>query len=235
MKLELGGMKILLIDNHVLFREGLASLLAGQADIQAVVDVGYDQDVLEITQEFKPTIVLMDCGSQGQEEIAIIPLVVACHLKTKVMVLAGDESEDLLFSVLRAGARGFMPKNTSFQKLLHCLRVLEQGEMVLSRRMTMRIVEEFVRSGCVEGVNNPKLASLTNREVQILRILASGLSNHEIAQRLYISENTVKIHIHNVFEKLGVKNRREASRIARQLGIPALPNKTEDSEELAHN
>jgi DNA-binding NarL/FixJ family response regulator len=169
---------------------------------------------------------------QGHEAIAILPLIVACHPETKVMVLAGDESEELLFSALRAGARGIMLKNTSFQKLLNCMRVLEKGEMVLSRSMTKRIVEEFIRSGCVEEDYNPKLANLTNREVQILRILASGISNHEIARRLYISENTVKIHIHNVFEKLGVRNRREASRIAQQLGIPALPGITEDSNEL---
>lgn len=226
-------MKILLIDNHVLFREGLASLLESQADIEAVADIGYDQEVLEVAQEFKPDIVLMDGVAQEYETITIIPVIIACHPATKVMVLAGDESEELLFSALRAGARGFMLKNSSFHKLLSCLRVLEQGEMVLSRRMTMRVVDEFIRSRDVEEDQSRKMANLTNREIQILRILASGMSNNEIARRLYISENTVKIHVHNVFEKLGVKNRREASRIAQHLGIPALPNQSEDLGESA--
>ena len=231
MIIDTGGMKILLIDNHVLFREGLASLLESQADIQAVADVGFDREVLEIAQDFKPDIVLMDGGAQGYEAITLIPLILACHPATKVMVLAGDESEELLFSVLRAGARGFMPKNSSFQNLLNCLRVLERGEMVLSRRMTVRVVDEFIRSWDVEEDRSRKIANLTNREIQILRILASGMSNHEIACLLYISENTVKIHVHNVFEKLGVKNRREASQIARHLGIPALTNQSGNLKE----
>jgi DNA-binding NarL/FixJ family response regulator len=138
---------------------------------------------------------------------------------TKVVVLTIHDSDEHLFKALANGAKGFMLKNTPAMKLIASLRAVERGEVALTRLMTGRVMDKLSRLANVHGRAGAGHSSLTTRELDILKMLVSDATNQEIAEKLVIAENTVKVHIHNILEKLHVKNRREAARIARERGL----------------
>ena len=128
------------------------------------------------------------------------------------------ESTDKLFAAIRAGAKGFVPKNIDGKNLISSLRSLERGEVIFSQKMTTSIVEELSRTE-TGAVDEDILADLTTRQMEVLKEIEKGASNAEIAERLFLSENTVKNHIKNIFKKLNIDNRHQAAHIARQAGI----------------
>lgn len=133
----------------------------------------------------------------------------------KIVFLTMSEEDEDLFEAIRSGAKGYLLKNMQPRKLVVALRSVQKGESALSRSMTTRLMEELSRTKKTEY---PQDATLTHREADVLRALASGLSNQEIAERLYISENTVKYHVHSMLGKLGLNNRRELASYAREHG-----------------
>jgi len=129
------------------------------------------------------------------------------------------KEDETLFAALRMGAKGYMLKNVNSTELLSSLRALDRGENAISRKMISSVLNEFSHSTFEDSNQDQLMTKLSRREIEVLREIESGATNIEIAQRLFLSENTVKHHIRNIFEKLGVENRREAALIARQNSI----------------
>ena len=205
--------KILVVDDHILFREGLSSLLRSTADFEVVGNAGSVHEAIHLARELRPDIILMDFsmpdGTGVDATRVILPELPNC----KIVFLTMYESDDKLFEALRAGAKGYLPKNTPSPNLASSLRALANGELALSRQLMSRVVDEFSRMRKTEP-DEKAFSKLSMREMEVLRELENGASNQEIAQRLYLSENTVKHHIRSILEKLRVPNRREAGLIA---------------------
>jgi two-component system NarL family response regulator len=211
-------MKILIVDYHVLFREGLLSLLDDQPDVTAVGEAGSVEEALAMTIEFDPDIVLMDTRLQNGHQPEIIKEIHNQKPETKIVVLTVNPSEETLIESIQSGAVGYLHKNMPISQLLMSLRAIQRGEVALSRKMMSHLVVELQRRGKTINNYDESFAALTPREREILQYLAENATNKEIAERLVISENTVKVHVHNILDKLDCINRHEAGRFARNLG-----------------
>jgi DNA-binding NarL/FixJ family response regulator len=208
-------MNIMIVDDHVLFREGLSSLLGGEPGMNVVAQAGSVREAIAMARQHQPEVVLMDFslpdGNGADASEVILQELPEC----KIVFLTVYEADDKLLAAIRSGAKGYLLKNVPISKLISSLHGLEEGEAVLSRKMTTRLMEELSRDRQLDGIKkNPSL--LSQRELEVLQELANGASNREIAQKLFISENTVKHHMHNILAKLEVHNRREAVELARK-------------------
>jgi DNA-binding NarL/FixJ family response regulator len=211
-------MRIMIVDDHVLFREGLAGLLNAEPDMSVVAQAGSVREAIAQAHEHKPDVVLMDFslpdGSGADASESILQELPDC----KIVFLTVYEADDKLLAAIRSGAKGYLLKNVPISKLISSLHGLEEGEAALSRKMTSRLLAELSRDRQMdEGKKNSAL--LSDRELDVLRELAGGATNREIAQKLFISENTVKHHMHNILVKLEVRNRREAVELARRMKL----------------
>jgi DNA-binding NarL/FixJ family response regulator len=212
-------MRIIIVDDHILFREGLAAIIREEADIEVVGLAGTVQEAVDAVRMLKPDIVLMDFslpdGSGADATRKIIQDYPGCKV---VFMTMSDKDEDLL-AAIRSGAVGYLLKNMTPSKLVAALRSVQRGESALSRSMTLRLMEELSRTKEPEPSGDPALGRLTPREKDVLAELAAGKSNQEIARQLYISENTVKYHVHSILEKLNLRDRKEAASFAREHGV----------------
>ncbi len=217
--ISLSAQRIMVVDDHILFREGLTSLLRSIPDFDVVGSAGSVHEAIGLARDLQPDIILMDFampdGTGVDATRAILPELPNC----KIVFLTMYESDEKLFNALRAGAKGYLPKNTPSLNLAASLRALANGELALSRQLMSRVVDEFSRERRSEP-ESKSLSKLSAREMEVLRELENGASNQEIAQRLYLSENTVKHHIRSILEKLQVPNRRQAGLIAASQSAP---------------
>lgn len=209
--------KLLIIDDHVLFRDGLVSLFQSTPDFQVVDQAGTVREGVEKAFHHKPEIILMDFSLPDGTGLDATRAILNEFPDCKIIFLTVFETDENLLMAIRLGAKGYMLKNISSASLIASLRALAQGEIAMSRKMMSRVLE-FSRSTALPPTHD-LVARLSPREVEILAELQDGISNLEIAQKLYLSENTVKHHIHSILEKLGVENRRQAGEIARQIGM----------------
>ena len=211
--------RVMVIDDHILFREGLISLFRSTPDYKIIGEAGSVQEGIENASLLQPDIILMDFslpdGTGMDATKAILKKIPEC----KIIFLTVHEADDKLFAAIRAGAKGYLPKKVASSSLISSLRALERDEVAITRQMTSRIVDEFSHTVEQSVINEEVVSKLSKREMDVLAELPSGDSNLEIAQRLFLSENTVKHHMRNILNKLGVKNRREASIIAQQAGL----------------
>ena len=204
--------KILVIDDHILFREGLVSLFRSTSDFQVVDEAGSVSEGVEKAFTHRPEIILMDFSLPDGTGLDATCSILKELPDTKIVFLTVYETDENLFAAIRLGAKGYMLKNVSSSSLLASLRALEQGEIAMSRKMMSRVVESTRPSTIVRS--DSSLNRLSPREMDILYELKTGASNSDIAKKLYLSENTVKHHIHNILDKLGVDNRRQAGALA---------------------
>ena len=209
-------MKIIIVDDHILFREGLAAIIRSESDFEIIGQAGSVQEAIELVRALKPDMVLMDFGLPDGTGADATRAILAEHPDCKVVFLTMSEEEEDLFAAIRSGAKGYLLKNMRPSKLVSSLKSVERGESALSRTMTLRLMEELARSKAVPRAAEP---TLTRRELEVLRELAAGLSNQEIAERLFISENTVKYHVHSILDKLSLSDRRDAALYAREHGL----------------
>jgi len=205
--------RILVVDDHILFREGLSSLLRSTVDFEVVGNAGSVYEAIHLARELRPDIILMDFSMPDGTGVDATKVILPDLPKCKIVFLTMYESDEKLFEALRAGAKGYLPKNTPSLNLAASLRALANDELALSRQLMSRVVDEFSRMRRPEP-DDKSLAKLSTREMEVLRELENGASNQEIAKRLYLSENTVKHHIRSILEKLQVPNRRQAGLIA---------------------
>ena len=200
-------LRLLLVDDHALFREGLASLLLYQDDFTVVGEAEDAESALTQARALVPDIVLMDIELPGQDGVsATARLKNEMPAVTVVMLTVHDDSQTL-FEAIKVGAQGYLVKNVRSRELLEQLRGLARGEAAISRRMAARILEE-IRGQTVSFVPGEKL---TTRELDVLELVAARLSNAEIADRLVVSEHTVKNHMKSILSKLHLRNRHQAA------------------------
>ncbi|HEY3312645.1 MAG TPA: response regulator transcription factor [Anaerolineales bacterium] len=212
-------MKLIIVDDHVLFREGLAAILRLEPDIEVLAMVGTVQEAIEIVGKLKPEIVLMDFSLPDGTGVDATRSILRVHPDCKIVFLSMSDNDDTLFPAIRSGAKGYLLKNMSPSKLVATLRSVQHGESALSRGMTLRLMQELARTKESSASTSPMVEKLTRREQDVLAELASGKSNQEIATKLYLSENTVKYHVHSILEKFNLADRREAAKFARENGI----------------
>jgi len=211
--------KILIVDDQSLFREGLSTLLTVQSDFQIVGEANNGEEAIKVALIHQPDIILMDLRMPVLDGVSATRRIVGSLPNIKVIVLTTfDEDRDIL-EALRAGAIGYLLKDVSSEKLFEAVRAASRGEYFLHPTITAKVVAEYSKLTHIDesaaGIENP----LSSREVEILRLVSSGLSNKEIADQLVIAEGTVKNHVSNILSKLIVKDRMQAVLRAKELGI----------------
>lgn len=208
---------VLVIDDHIMFREGLISLLCSTPDFKVVDQAGTMHEGIEKALLYKPDIILMDFSLPDGTGLDATRVILSELPECKIVFLTVYETDENLLSAIRLGAKGYMLKNVSSSSLIASLRALEQGEIAMSRKMMSKALE-YSRLA-MSSPSKDVVSKLSPREIDILFELQNDSSNAEIASHLFLSENTVKHHIHNILDKLGIDNRRQAGVIARQLGL----------------
>ncbi len=211
-------LRILLVDDHILFRKGLARLLDAQPDFQVVGEASDGSEGVEKARTLRPDVVLMDLrmpvcdGLEATRQIKReLPFV-------RVVILTVSEDDQDFLAAIRSGADGYLVKSMRPESLFQELRGLAQGEVPLSRTMTGKLLRQVARTPPVSSPSVPPLP-LSEREIQVLRLLAEGLSNEEIAAELGIAVNTVRNHVRNILEKLRLRNRVQAAVYAVRHGL----------------
>lgn len=215
-KFEQASIKLVVVDDHILFREGLIAIVRSASDVEVVGQAGSVSEAIELVRTVKPDIILMDFGLPDGTGADATRAILKEHPECKIVFLTMSEDDENLFDAIRSGARGYLLKNLHPTKLISTLRSVQQGESALSRTMTLRVMEELSRTRKTEY---PAEVTLTHREIDVLRAVATGLSNHDIANHLFITENTVKYHVHSILEKLKLSSRKEAAAYARKHGL----------------
>ncbi|MBO9306858.1 response regulator transcription factor [Thermomicrobium sp.] len=207
--------RVLLVDDHALFREGLAALFAYQTDFVVVGEADDAASALTLAQELKPDLILMDINLPGEDGIEVTRRLKEVVPTAAIVMLTVFDDTDTLLEAFKAGAQGYLVKNMRYGELLEQLRGLTRGEAVVSRRMAARILEEFQKW----DKRMQSDIALTQRETEILELVTARLSNKEIAERLNISEYTVKNHIKSILRKLHLRSRHEAAAFGLARGL----------------
>ena len=201
--------RVLLVDDQTLVRTGFRVILDAQPDLEVVGEAGDGLEAIAASAELAPDVVCMDVQMPGLDGLAATRRIAATSDAPAVLVLTTFDRDEYLFQALEAGASGFLLKTASPEQLVDAVRVLAAGDALLSPAVTRRVIERF-GTASAEPAGDPALAELTEREADVFRLLADGLSNAEIASRLYVGEATVKTHVSNILLKLGVRDRVQA-------------------------
>jgi two-component system nitrate/nitrite response regulator NarL len=211
------SIRLLIVDNHTLFRQGLVSLLQSEPGFQVIGEAGSGEEALDLARQLQPDVVLMDVKMPGIGGVEATRRLLELMPPARVLMLTVSEEEESLFAAIHAGARGYILKNANADELLEGIRRVHAGEAMISPAMTFRLMQ-VLRSG-----GAPASASelpLTPREQDVFHLLVRGASNREIAESLTISENTVKTHVRNILDKLELDNRVEVAAFARRFNLP---------------
>jgi DNA-binding NarL/FixJ family response regulator len=209
--------RVMLVDDHDLVRGGLAAILSATRSITVAAQAHSGPEAVNRAVEVEPDVVLMDIEMPGGDGLTATTEILARCPDTKVLMLTTFDLDEYAYQAMRAGASGFLLKTTPPGQLAHAILACHEGETLLSPSLTRRLVEAFVTRQPVAPT--PALASLTTREVEILREVASGKTNTEIAATLYLSEGTVKTHLTNIFTKLNLRDRVQAVVLAYETGL----------------
>jgi len=212
--------RVAVVDDQALMRDGFSMILDAQHDIAVVGDAANGQLGLELCRRTRPDVVLMDIRMPEMDGIEATRLITDdSQIETKVLVLTTFDLDEYVYSAMRAGASGFLLKDTPAKELIAAVRVIANGDALLSPSVTKRLIEEFARQP-VPGADKPELPrDLTERENEALELLAQGLSNKEIAAAMYVGEATAKTHVSRLLTKLGVRDRVQAVVLAYETGV----------------
>ena len=212
----MNGIRVVLADDQPLVRAGLRMILETEADIEIVGEAATGAEVVGICEQQRPDVVLMDVRMPEMDGIEATRLVTAAADPPRVLVLTTFDLDEIVYDALRAGASGFLLKDAPEERLTTAIRVVADGGSLFAPSVTRRLIEEFSRRGHAEPA---RVEGLTDREVEVLRLVAKGLSNTEIGTELFISENTVKTHVARVLMKLGLRDRVQAVVRAYESGL----------------
>jgi DNA-binding NarL/FixJ family response regulator len=211
---------IVVADDHEVVRAGFAALLDTQPDFTVLGTAADGAAAVRACRELRPDVVLMDVRMPGTDGIEATRQLAAGDLAPKVLILTTFDLDEYVFDALRAGASGFLLKDVTAERLFDAVRVVAAGEALLAPAVTRRLISEFAKiRRPAPAAATPALATLTPRETEVLRLVAEGLSNPEIAARLVVTEETVKTHVSRVLAKLGLRDRTQAVVAAYESGL----------------
>ena len=214
---------VLLADDEVLVRSGLRLILETEPDIEVVGEASDGRQAFELTQSLDPDVVLMDVQMPVMDGIEATRAISALGREetSRVLILTTFDLDEYVYEAFKVGASGFLLKRTPAEELVAGIRVVASGEGMLSPSVTMRLIEHFRERGALGQAppDTGRLDDLTEREREVLGLMARGLTNHEIAAQLFLSEGTVKTHVKRVFAKLGLHDRTQAVILAYEVGL----------------
>ena len=216
-------LRVLLVDDHILFRKGVAALLAGRPDIEVVGEAGDGLEAVACAKETRPDVILMDIQMPGCSGLEAVKLIKQELPQVHIIILTVSDDDHNLFAAIKSGAEGYLLKNLEPRQLYDMLEGVRRGEVAISGAMAARILREFRQPEPASAREEPAHEELTARELDVLAELVTGASNKEIAARLSVTENTVKIHLCNILAKLHVQNRVQAAVYAARNGLVAHP------------
>lgn len=213
-------LRILLVDDQALFREGLRTLLSLQREFEVVGEAASGEEAVALVKSLQPQVVLMDLRMPGGGGVEATRRVRAADCRCQVIVLTTFDDDEDVFDALRAGAVGYLLKDVPTEKLMDAIRAAARGESFLQPSIAAKVVAEFSRLSPPRAARRAELIEpLSSREVEVLRQLALGRSNKEIGVVLNLAEGTVKNHMTNILGKLGVLDRTQAALRAREMGL----------------
>ena len=222
------SIRVLVADDQSMVRAGFRLLLADQPDIEVVAEASNGLEAVTQAARFHPNVILMDIRMPELDGLEATRRILAADKSARILVLTTFDLDEYVYEALRAGASGFVLKDDPPEQLLAAIRTVAAGEALLSPSVTRRVIARFTRMPRQDAP--PELGELTERELDVFRLLARGLSNAEIGRELFISETTVKTHVTHILQKLGLRDRVQAVVLAYQAGLfeqePAGPEET---------
>jgi DNA-binding NarL/FixJ family response regulator len=201
--------RILVVDDHPIVREGLVAVLEDQPDFEVVGSVGAAEEAIPQIERLKPDVVLLDLELSGMSGVEAIPQLTPA---ARVIVFTAYDSDERVFGALRAGASGYLLKGATAEEIARAIRVVQRGGSYLEPRVAAKVLAQV-------GSGSRPSSALSAREREVLRLVADGLSNKQVAHTLAITERTVKFHMTSIFNKLGAENRAQATALAIQRGL----------------
>jgi DNA-binding NarL/FixJ family response regulator len=210
---------IVVADDHEVVRAGFAAILDTQPDFTVLGTAADGAEALRTCRERRPDVVLMDIRMPGMDGIEATRQLAAAGHGPRVLVLTTFDLDEYVYDALRAGASGFLLKDVTAERLFDAVRVISAGEALLAPTVTRRLIGEFARQRPRAAAPEPSFGALTPRETEVLRLIAAGLSNPEIAGRLVVTEETVKTHVSRILSKLGLRDRTQAVVAAYESGL----------------
>ncbi|MGX5213812.1 response regulator [Streptomyces violaceus] len=212
--------RVLIVDDQAMVRQGFTVLLGIQPDMEVVGEAREGREAIAKAAETAPDVVLMDIRMPGVGGIEATELITAAHPDIKVLVLTTFDLDEYVYDALRAGASGFLLKDASSEQLAEAVRVVAAGEALLAPVITRKLIAEFSRlDDRPRAPLKERIGDLTERETEVLALIAQGLSNGEIARHLFVAEQTVKTHVGRILVKLGLRDRTQAAVFAYESGL----------------
>ena len=209
------SMKILIADDHPVVREGLSAMLSRQPDIEVVGEAENGRECVEKTRKLRPDIVLMDLRMPEMDGVEAMRQIAATNPEVRFIVLTTYDNDEYIFKGIEAGARAYLLKDSPREELFKAIRAVHRGESLIQPAVAGKVLDRFAELS--RQVQAPE--ALSDREVEVVKLMAEGAANKEIAASLHISESTVKTHIQTIFQKLGVSDRTGAVTQAIRKGI----------------
>jgi DNA-binding NarL/FixJ family response regulator len=214
------AVRIVVADDHQVVRDGFAGLLDTQPDFTVVGTASDGAEAVRICRDLHPDVVLMDVRMPGMDGIEATRQLGRFAVDARVLILTTFDLDEYVFDALRAGASGFLLKDVTAERLFDAVRVIAAGDGLLAPAVTRRLISEFaLQQPKPDAPSTAAIADLTPRETQVLRLLAEGLSNPEIATRLVVTDETVKTHVSRILSKLGLRDRTQAVVAAYESGL----------------
>jgi DNA-binding NarL/FixJ family response regulator len=206
---DLDAIRVLICDDHALFRRGLVMVLESEDGIEVVAEAEDGEDAVAKAEDAAPDVILMDVRMPKMSGIEATRAIADAVPSAKILMLTVSDEEEDLYEAVKAGATGYLLKEISIEEVANAIRAVTTGQSLISPSMASKLLSEFnnLAKQAQQKVLAPKL---TDRELQVLKLVAQGLSNREVAEQLFISENTVKNHVRNILEKLHLHSRMEA-------------------------
>jgi DNA-binding NarL/FixJ family response regulator len=225
------SIRVLVADDQSMVRAGFRMLLSGEPDIDVVAEASNGLQAVDKAGRFRPTVVLMDIRMPELDGLEATRRILAADESARILILTTFDLDEYVYEALRAGASGFVLKDDSPEQLLAAIRTVAAGDALLSPTITKRVIQRFAR---LSRPTPPKeLDDLSERELDVFRLIARGHSNGEIAQELFISETTVKTHITHILQKLNLRDRVQAVVLAYQTGVFEADVRRSGDERLA--